>query len=44
VYQCQLVICDIFKESPTLKNASTKAITIAAYFKNENNSYFIGKL
>jgi len=39
-----LAICDIFKESPTLKNASTKAITVAAYFKNGNNSYFIGKL
>jgi hypothetical protein len=32
------------KESPTLKSASAKAITVAAYFKNENNSYFISKL
>ncbi|GBC06624.1 hypothetical protein RclHR1_06990004 [Rhizophagus clarus] len=43
-YQCQLAICDIFKESLTLKTASAKAIIIAAYFKNRNNSYFIGKL
>jgi hypothetical protein len=43
-HQCQLAIGDIFKESPTLKTASSKAITVAAYFKNANNSYFIGKL
>ncbi|RGB24490.1 hypothetical protein C1646_676341 [Rhizophagus diaphanus] len=43
-HQCQLAICDIFKESLTLKTASAKAITAAAYFKNGNNSYFIGKL
>ena len=43
-HQCQLAICDIFKESLTLKTASIKAITVAAYFKNGNNSYFIGKL
>ncbi|GES75459.1 ribonuclease H-like domain-containing protein [Rhizophagus clarus] len=43
-HQCQLAICDIFKESLTLKTASTKAITAATYFKNGNNSYFIGKL
>ncbi|GBC04385.1 hypothetical protein RclHR1_05650013 [Rhizophagus clarus] len=43
-HQCQLAICDIFKESPSLKNASFKAITIAAYFKSGNNSYFIDKL
>ncbi|GES87938.1 ribonuclease H-like domain-containing protein [Rhizophagus clarus] len=43
-HQCQLAIGDIFKESPTLKAASSKAITVAAYFKNTNNSYFIGKL
>ncbi|GES77900.1 ribonuclease H-like domain-containing protein [Rhizophagus clarus] len=35
---------DIFKESPTLKAASSKAIMVAVYFKNANNSYFIGKL
>ena len=27
-----------------LKSASAKAITVAVYFKYENNSYFIGKL
>ncbi|GET01130.1 ribonuclease H-like domain-containing protein [Rhizophagus clarus] len=43
-HQCQLAICDNFKESLTLKTASAKAITAAAYFKNGNNSYFIGKL
>jgi hypothetical protein len=43
-HQCQLAIGDIFKESATLKLASSKAITVAAYFKNANNSYFIGKL
>ena len=43
-HQCQLAIGDIFKESPTLKTASIKAIKVAAYFKNANNSYFIGKL
>ncbi|PKY28336.1 hypothetical protein RhiirB3_444446 [Rhizophagus irregularis] len=31
-------------ESLTLKSASAKVITVAAYFKNGNNSYFIGKL
>ncbi|RIA89546.1 hypothetical protein C1645_824732 [Glomus cerebriforme] len=40
-HQCQLAIGDIFKESLTLKTASSKAITVAAYFKNANNSYFI---
>ncbi|GES84755.1 ribonuclease H-like domain-containing protein [Rhizophagus clarus] len=43
-HQCQLAIGDIFKESPILKTASSKAIKIASYFKNANNSYFIGKL
>ncbi|GBC08625.1 hypothetical protein RclHR1_08270002 [Rhizophagus clarus] len=43
-HQCQLAIGDIFKESPALKIASSKAITVAAYFKNANNSYFISKL
>jgi hypothetical protein len=42
-HQCQLAICDIFKESSALKTA-TDAITVATYFKNGNNSYFIGKL
>ncbi|GET01014.1 ribonuclease H-like domain-containing protein [Rhizophagus clarus] len=40
-HQCQLAIGDIFKESPILKTASSKAIKIASYFKNANNSYFI---
>jgi hypothetical protein len=35
---------DIFKESSALKIASSKAIMVAAYFKNANNSYFISKL
>ncbi|EXX57983.1 hypothetical protein RirG_202060 [Rhizophagus irregularis DAOM 197198w] len=43
-HQCQLAIGDIFKESSILKTASSKAIKIASYFKNANNSYFIGKL
>ncbi len=43
-HQCQLAIGDIFKESLALKNASIKAIKVAAFFKNANNSYFIGKL
>src|SRR5437870_3185251 len=43
-YQCQLAIGNIFKESLALKNASIKAIKVATFFKNANNSYFIGKL
>lgn len=43
-HQCQLAIGDIFKESATFKKASTKAITVAGFFKNGNNSYFIAKL
>jgi hypothetical protein len=38
------VIDDIFKKLLTLKTASSKAIMVAAYFKNAINSYFIGKL
>ena len=43
-HQCQLAIGDIFKESFTLNSASVDAIAVAAFFKNGNNSYFIGKL
>ncbi|CAJ0843452.1 2540_t:CDS:2, partial [Entrophospora sp. SA101] len=44
-HQCQLAICDIFKESSGFKASSAKAITVAGFFKNGNNAYyFIGKL
>ncbi|RHZ56075.1 hypothetical protein Glove_406g119 [Diversispora epigaea] len=43
-HQLQLAICDIFKESNHLKQASKKALIVAAYFKHSNNSFFIGKL
>ncbi|RHZ85357.1 hypothetical protein Glove_66g160 [Diversispora epigaea] len=43
-YQCQLAIGDLFKASPILRTASSKAIMVTAFFKNANNSYFIDKL
>ncbi|RHZ84646.1 hypothetical protein Glove_78g5 [Diversispora epigaea] len=43
-HQCQLAIGDLFKASPILRTASSKAIMVTAFFKNANNSYFIGKL
>jgi hypothetical protein len=39
-----LFIGEIFKESDRFKQASTKAIKIALYFKSSINKYFIGQL
>ncbi|RHZ76235.1 hypothetical protein Glove_199g18 [Diversispora epigaea] len=42
--QCQLAIGNLFKTSSILRTASSKVIMISAFFKNANDSYFIGKL
>ena len=39
-----LCVGDIFKASPAYKSVSDQALKLAAYFKNANHKYFIGKL
>jgi hypothetical protein len=39
-----LAVGEIFKESSTLKEASTNAVKLFLYFNHPNNAYFIGKL
>ena len=43
-HQANLCIADIFKSSPKYKDASTKAVSIVAYFTDSKHSHWIGKL
>ena len=39
-----MAVGEIFKESSIYQTASREAIKIFAYFNNQNNTHFIGKL
>ncbi|CAG8856675.1 25037_t:CDS:2, partial [Gigaspora margarita] len=43
-HQINLCVGEIFKESPTFKEAINNATTITTYFGNVSHAYFIGKL